>query len=155
MKILKIAGIAIASIIILLVILAKIMDVTPTAMGMHDTIQVTDGLAIGGYDAVNYFTASTAAIGTTDFSYEWNDATWQFASQSNLDQFKSTPKKYAPQYGGYCGFAMSKGFAASVDPNSWHVENDKLYLFNSLEVKETFLADLDKGIIAACDKNWN
>ena len=59
------------------------------------------GVAIDGYDVVAYFTLGEATEGDSDFSHEWNGATWRFATAEHLEAFKADPEKYAPQYGGY------------------------------------------------------
>ena len=59
------------------------------------------GVAIKGYDTVAYHTERHAVKGKKDFSYEWNDAKWLFASAKNRDLFAANPERYAPQYGGY------------------------------------------------------
>jgi len=61
----------------------------------------SEGLAIKGYDTVAYFTEGKPVKGNRQFSHEWNDAKWLFASKENLDLFAAAPEKYAPQYGGY------------------------------------------------------
>ena len=84
--------------------------------------------AVGGYDAVGYFTDSKAIEGSSDFSYEYKGANWLFANKKNLDLFKQNPDKYAPQYGGYCAWAVSKGGTANGDPEVWRIVDGKLYL---------------------------
>jgi YHS domain-containing protein len=59
------------------------------------------GVAIWGYDTVAYHIDGRAVKGKKKFSYEWNDATWRFASAENRDLFASDPERYAPQFGGY------------------------------------------------------
>ena len=59
------------------------------------------GIAIHGYDTVAYHTENRAVKGKSEFSYEWNDAEWHFASAENRDLFAADPDRYAPQYGGY------------------------------------------------------
>jgi hypothetical protein len=53
---------------------------------------------------------------------------WRFSSESNRDLFKAKPESYAPQYGGYCAWAVSQGYTAKGDPNHWKVVGGKLYL---------------------------
>ena len=101
-----------------------------------------NGAAIKGYDAVSYFTEMKPMIGKSDFSYEWNGAKWQFTSEKNLDLFKANPGKYAPQYGGYCAYAVSKNMLAPVDPTAWTVVDGKLYLNNSGKVKKMWKEDI-------------
>ena len=65
-------------------------------------------LAVGGYDAVAYFKAGRPVPGAAQFSTEYKGATWRFASKENLDAFRANPAAYAPQYGGYCAWAVAK-----------------------------------------------
>ena len=112
------------------------------------------GLAIKGYDPVAYHAAGKPAEGSGDFEYEWKGATWRFASESNLELFKADPEKYAPRYGGYCAWAVSQGYTASVDPvNAWSLVDGKLYLNFSAAVKETWEKDIP-GNIKKADANW-
>ena len=55
-------------------------------------------------------------------------ATWQFASANNLAAFKADSQAYAPQYGGYCAWAVSGGYTASSDPQAWRIHDGKLFL---------------------------
>jgi YHS domain-containing protein len=59
------------------------------------------GVAIKGYDTVAYHTEGRAVKGKSEFSQEWNDAKWHFASAKNRDLFAAAPERYAPKYGGY------------------------------------------------------
>ena len=97
--------------------------------------------AVSGYDTVAYFTESKAVKGQDSFSTEWNGATWLFSSAENLEKFKNNPEKYAPQYGGYCAWAVANGSLASSDPKQWHIENGKLYLNYNKDIKEKWLPD--------------
>lgn len=95
-----------------------------------------EGLALRGYDAVAYFTEGKAEQGTSEFSHTWGGATWHFASAANRDLFAQAPTKYAPQYGGYCSWAVSHGYTANGDPEAWKIVDGKLYLNYNLKVKE-------------------
>lgn len=61
----------------------------------------TQGLAIQGYDPVAYFIQGRPFKGTEAFAYRWMGAEWRFVNAEHLDLFRSSPEKYAPQYGGY------------------------------------------------------
>jgi len=99
------------------------------------------GSAIDGYDPVAYFKESKAVEGSNDFVYEWNDAKWYFSSAENKADFIADPEKYAPQYGGYCAWAVSQGSTA------------KLYLNYNQAVQTNWLKDVP-GHIKSADKNW-
>lgn len=111
------------------------------------------GQAIRGYDPVAYFKEGKAIEGQKKFQYEWKDATWYFASQQNRDEFIQSPEKYEPQYGGYCAWAVSQGYTASIDPEAWHIREGKLYLNYSKSVKKTWSQDIP-GNIQKGNKNW-
>ena len=93
-----------------------------------EPIYTVKGQAINGYDAVAYFTESKPVRGLEGFSHDWNGSKWLFSSQKNLDLFKADTDKYAPQYGGYCAWAVKEGYKAKTEPNAWTVHNGKLYL---------------------------
>jgi YHS domain-containing protein len=112
-----------------------------------------NNLAVGGYDAVAYFEEEAAVKGAKDFSYDYQGATWRFSSAENLEQFKADPAAYAPQYGGYCAWAVSQGYTAPGNPENWTVRGDKLYLNYDDKVQADWLKDPD-GFIAKADANW-
>lgn len=111
------------------------------------------GSAIDGYDPVAYFKEAKPVKGDNDFVHEWNDSKWYFSSAENKADFIADPEKYAPQYGGYCAWAVSQGYSAPTDPEAWHVEDGKLYLNYSQDVQNTWLKDVP-GHIKSADKNW-
>lgn len=110
-------------------------------------------LAVSGYDPVAYFTQGKPVEGSGDHEYEWNGATWRFSSAENLNSFKSDPLAYAPQYGGYCAWAVSQGYTASSDPEVWRIVDGKLYLNYSEDVGKKWVKDIP-GFIAKADANW-
>ena len=111
------------------------------------------GVAIEGYDPVAYFTDGKPVEGSSDFTHDWNGATWRFASADNRDMFAADPEKFAPQYGGYCAWAVSQGYTASIDPDAWSVVDGKLYLNYSKGVQKRWESDI-AGHIASGDTNW-
>lgn len=112
-----------------------------------------DGAAIRGTDPVAYFTQGEAVEGSAEFSSQHDGATWHFASAGNKAMFDADPAKYAPQYGGYCAYAVSQGYTASIDPDAWSIEGGKLYLNFSQSVRRRWLRDVP-GHIASGDANW-
>lgn len=131
------------------------------AQGVAATVMAKDpvstgtfsNLAVSGYDAVAYFTESTPVEGQSEFEYEWNGASWRFSSAENLAAFKASPESYAPQYGGYCAWAVSQGYTATSDPNAWRIVNGKLYLNYSKGIQARWAKDIP-GNIAKADANW-
>ena len=110
------------------------------------------GQAVKGYDTVAYFSAGEPVKGSPEFEYSWRGAKWLFWSAENRDLFKANPQKYAPQYGGYCAYAVSKGHTAGISPKAWKIVDGKLYL-NHRFAKGKFNKDVE-GNIARADENW-
>lgn len=112
-----------------------------------------DGVALHGHDPVAYFTAGKAVLGTTQFEYTWEGATWRFSSAANRDAFAKSPAAYAPQFGGYCAWAVSRNYTADIDPAAFAVVNGKLYLNYSTLVQARWRLDRD-GNITKAEANW-
>lgn len=111
------------------------------------------GLAIAGYDPVAYFSDGKPVAGSSDFTTEWQGATWRFASAAHRDQFVAEPARYAPQYGGYCAWAVSQGYTAGIDPEAWKIVDGKLYLNYSKDVQKQWEQDVPGNIVKA-DASW-
>jgi hypothetical protein len=112
------------------------------------------GIAIKGYDPVAYHKDGKPVKGSNKYELTWRDAKWRFASAEHRDLFRGNPENYAPRYGGYCAWAVSQGYTASVDPeNAWTIVAGKLYLNYSIEIKEKWQMDIP-GNIKKADANW-
>jgi YHS domain-containing protein len=110
-------------------------------------------VALKGHDPVAYFTMGKPAKGSAEFSHQWMGATWHFTSSASRDQFITNPEQYAPQFGGYCSWAVSRGYTADVDPQAWKVVDGKLYLNYSKGVQQKWEGDV-KGNIEKAVQNW-
>lgn len=110
-------------------------------------------LAIDGYDPVAYFVAGKPVKGRAELTYEWQGAKYRFASPANLDAFRAAPVKYAPQYGGYCAWAVSQSYTADVDPQAWRIVDGRLYLNYNRDIQKKWEADVP-GHIRRADVNW-
>jgi YHS domain-containing protein len=111
------------------------------------------GVAVGGYDAVAYFTQRKPVPGRLELTAEHEGATWRFASEENHTLFLADPGKYAPQYGGYCAWAVASGYTAKGDPHAWTIANDKLYLNYNKAVQRGWEKDIP-GNVRKGDANW-
>ncbi|MBH0057396.1 YHS domain-containing protein [Pseudoalteromonas sp. SWXJZ94C] len=106
--------------------------------------------AIKGYDTVAYFTQNKAVKGNDNYSVSYLGADWHFASAENKALFEKEPKRYAPQYGGWCAYAMAdEGNAVGIDPEAFYIHEDKLYLNYSESVQQKWLSNLVPYIVMA------
>jgi len=110
-------------------------------------------VAVSGYDSVAYFTQGKAVKGNSKFSTDYQGATWHFSSEQNLALFTQAPAQYAPQYGGYCAWAVAKNDVASSDPLAWRIIDNKLYLNYNLSIQAKWLKD-PKNLIIKANKHW-
>lgn len=111
------------------------------------------GLALQGYDAVAYFKENLPREGKAEFTADYKGAKWQFSSAENRDAFSKEPEKYAPQYGGYCAWAVGHNYTAQGDPQAWKIVDNKLYLNYNKDVQAKWQQEIPK-YIADGDKNW-
>jgi YHS domain-containing protein len=134
-------------------LLLSMIVLSVAVLAKEPVYQTRSGVAIKGYDPVAYFTESKPVEGSSEFVHEWRGAKWQFASQKNLDLFKADPEKYAPQYGGYCAYAVAKNSLAKIDPEAWRIIDGKLYLNYSANIQKRWEKD-PPGYIAAANENY-
>lgn len=113
----------------------------------------SQGAAIGGYDTVAYFTTGEAVRGQSDIAVMWKGALWMFSSRKNREMFEANPRAYAPQYGGYCAYAMAKGQASGADPAAWRIVNGKLYLIHNRTYMKVWERDPSQYIVLG-NANW-
>lgn len=136
-----------------LLVVIGLLLLLPLAYAGKSMVFATSKGAIRGHDPVAYFTDGKPTKGSDQHTFEWKGEKFKFASAENLARFKGDPEKYAPQYGGYCAYAVSQGYTASTVPEAWTIVDGKLYLNYSLGVQKRWRKDIP-GHIAAADKNW-
>ncbi|MDW3197317.1 MAG: YHS domain-containing (seleno)protein [Cytophagales bacterium] len=116
-----------------------------------------DGLAVGGYDVVAYFSGE-AEKGSKSIRASHQGITYRFSSESNKQKFLDSPKKYVPAYGGWCAYAMGvSGDKVKIDPETFKVIDDKLYLFYNFWGNNTLKSwnEDESGLKTKADKYWS
>lgn len=111
------------------------------------------GVAVDGSDVVAYFKQGRPVTGSDAYTVMWSGVEWRFASAENRDLFAANPAAYAPQYGGYCAWAVSQGYTASTVPDAWKIVDGKLYLNYSKRIQRRWERDIPSQI-ASADSNW-
>ena len=86
-------------------------------------------------------------------THDWMGATWCFVSAANKGTFVADPEAYAPQFGGYCAWAVSEGYTASTTPEAWSIVDGKLYLNYSRRIQRRWEKDIP-GNISCATANW-
>jgi YHS domain-containing protein len=116
------------------------------------------GYVAEGYDVISYFTNKKPVEGNKKHQTTFDGAKFKFSSAKNLELFKANPKKYIPQYGGYCAYAVAaKKTKMYIDAESYEIRDGKLYLFYSSWISNK-LDDWKEGDTKKLqfkgDKNW-
>lgn len=135
-----------------LIVSGLALTLMPTAL-FSQAVFTEDGVAIRGHDPVAYFTEGRPVPGSAEFAAEWNNATWHFASAANRATFLADPEAYAPQFGGFCSWAVAEGYTASIDPEAWRIVDGRLYLNYSRRIQRRWERDIP-GNISRAEANW-
>lgn len=126
---------------------------TRPSFAMSNEIYTEGGIAIDGSDAVAYFDGNGPVAGTSAHTVDWKGATWQFTSAENAAKFEADPEAFAPQYGGWCAFALANNALAPTVPEAWTIHEGKLYLNFNLDVRARWSKDIP-GYVAKANANW-
>lgn len=106
-----------------------------------------------GYDVVSYFTDGKPVKGNPQFPARYEGATYYFVSKEHADMFKDSSAKYAPQYGNFCGYAVSIGKLRPTNPKYWQIYEGRLIIQHSQDAYDLFNKNLAQSV-ADADKNW-
>lgn len=116
------------------------------------------GYVAEGYDLVAYF-EQKAEKGNSKFETEYKGLALRFSSNQNLKKFNANPEQYLPQYGGWCAYAMaSEGEKVKIDPKTFEIRDQKLYLFYNAFFSNTLESWLEEGpedLVRKANQNWN
>ncbi|WP_316821739.1 YHS domain-containing (seleno)protein [Pedobacter gandavensis] len=126
---------------------------TTESKAQRSEIFAPSGKAIKGFDAVAFFTEHMPVKGKDSLSFQWKGAQWLFSTRKNMEQFKSDPEHFVPQYGGYCAYGTAGGYKAPTKTETWTIVNDKLYFNYNNGVKENWIKNQDK-LIEKADALW-
>ncbi len=128
-----------------------------TAIFAQKNYYTKKGVVARGYDVVSYF-SNEAKPGNKEFSTSYDGVTFYFSSKENLETFQKNPKKYIPQYGGFCAYAMGvKGSKVSINPETFEIRDGKLYLFfnrGSTNTQDLWTKEGADQLKEKADKNW-
>src|SRR5437870_1298656 len=131
-----------------LLTLVAALSLASTAFADHEpghkvlVLKNKDGAAILGYDAVAYFTDNKAVKGNPNFVSEYEGAKYFFASAEHKARFDKEPAKYAPAYGGYCGYAASIDRLSPISPEWFQIIDGKLILQHNKKAYDLFNKEL-------------
>ena len=106
-----------------------------------------------GADVTTYFTQGKYTQGNASFKSVYEGVVFRFANAENKVLFDKEPKKYLPEFGGYCANGLVYGIPWGGDADTWRMINGKLYIFGGQASKDGFEVDIDKNL-ALAEKYW-
>ena len=133
--------------------MAMTAGMATAGMALAEAINSAGGAAIQGFDPVAYFTRGAPTRGNPAITTRWNGVEWRFASEAHRAAFIAEPARYAPAFGGFCAYAVSEGYTATIDPRAWRIEGGRLYLNYSAAIQRRWEQDIP-GRIARGEANW-
>ena len=142
---------------ILATLLSLVVIAQPEEAERRRNFNTNNGIALREFDPVSYFNSSRPLKGTSKFYTHHKGITYYFANAENVEEFKKTPDKYEPAYGGWCAYTVaSTGERVKVNPVTFKIVDGKLYLFYNFDSDNRLLKwnRAEKKLIAAADKNW-
>ncbi|MDL5047369.1 YHS domain-containing (seleno)protein [Oscillatoria amoena NRMC-F 0135] len=142
--------------LLLLIWLTAFVAIAQNVEERKKHFNLKSNLALQGYDPVSYFTTKPVE-GRIDLTHTHNGVIYRFASQENLNRFKSDPDKYEPAYGGWCAYAMGEnGEKVKIDPETYKIIDGKVYLFYNFWTNNTLTTwnKNEKQLKEAADRNW-
>jgi YHS domain-containing protein len=111
-------------------------------------------LMLKGFDVVAYWTQNRHQMGSRQFASSFEGVDFWFASAEHKALFDKEPKKYLPEYGGYCANGIVYGIPWGGDGDSWRMLDGKLYIFGGVGSREGFLLDVP-GNIKLANRYWS
>jgi YHS domain-containing protein len=112
-----------------------------------------NGVIVDGYDVVAYFTDGRPVEGQPEFASSHGGATYWFASAEHKALFDADPAKYAPEFGGFCAYAVSRNGLRPIDPAVFHFVGGKLFLQHTRKAYDLFERD-EPGNTKRAYANW-
>ena len=112
-----------------------------------------DGVILDGYDAVAFFTDHKPVKGNAAIHSAYEGATYYFASAEHKQAFDQEPAKYAPQFGAFCAYAVSRGHTAAISVDTFSIVDGRLLLQHNAKAVRLWSENVP-GNLARADKYW-
>ncbi len=106
-----------------------------------------------GADVVAYFTQGKYVQGTPQIKSDYEGVTFRFSTAAHKALFDKEPKKYLPEFGGYCANGVAYGIPWGGDADTFSMINGKLYIFGGQASKDGFEVDPVRNM-ALAEKYW-
>ena len=106
-------------------------------------------VALRGRDVVSFHTNDKPLRGSKKFVADWDNTQWRFSSEENRDLFLKDPKKYVPEFGGYCPVSLARNHAKVGHVGQYTIRDEKLYMNYNRSTKSAFNESPDNFLLRA------
>lgn len=126
-----------------------------TGCAVYNTSNVGEhgDVMLGGYDPVSYFQGEKPVRGAVEFALRHRHGTYFFADRTNLERFRATPDRFAPQYGAFCAKGVAYAIRAGGDPQVHEIRDGRLYIFAVPYARDYWRTD-PADFVAKADLYW-
>jgi len=137
------------------IILALVLAATAGLAHAQKRLANTDkqGLGLKGHDPVGFFTDGRPVLGRAQYESTHNGVRYRFATAENKQLFDADPAKYEPQFGGFCAYGMSRGYAVDIELDAFQIVNGRLLMQYNKDVRDKFNENPQENLKKA-DANW-
>jgi YHS domain-containing protein len=111
------------------------------------------GLALKGHDPVAFFTEGRPIAGDHRYESNYKGTRYRFASAENKKLFEGDPAKYEPQFGGFCAYGVSRGYAVDVELDAFQIVEGRLLMQYDKDVRDKF-NEATAANLKKADQNW-
>jgi YHS domain-containing protein len=151
-------GVAVAAFVATALAGCSAMDAQNPAGALRPVNAVADGddqrVMLAGADLVAYFTQGRHVQGTPQFRSVHEGVTFRFASAEHKALFDAAPRRYLPEFGGYCTNGIVYGIPWGGDADSWRMIDGRLHVFGGRASQEAFELDVP-GNLELARKYWS
>lgn len=151
------SGFLLSSIMVIMLVFFQPATAQSDAAGRLRNFNTDNGLAMREFDPVSYFNSSKPLKGNSSFNHDHKGITYYFANAENLEEFKKSPDKYEPAYGGWCAYTVAlNGDRVKVNPITYKIVDGRLHLFYNYngDNRMTKWNQAEKKNKAAANRNW-
>lgn len=111
------------------------------------------GLMLKGADVVAYWTLNKYVQGKPGIVSQYGGVNFHFSTPEHKALFDKEPKRYLPEYNGYCANGIVYGIPWGGDADSFKMINGKLYMFGGQGSRDGWDLDVPRNL-ALAEKYW-
>jgi hypothetical protein len=94
-----------------------------------------------GFDPVAYFTRGEPQRGDPALRVDLPQRSYYFANPQHKALFEADPRRYEPQYGGFCASGAAFAVKLGSDPTAWTLYEGRLFIFGDVLGKAAWSLD--------------